>query len=158
MTTTTETSAPDEDHPDTSAVTDTGASPGSDDDGTGNGSEEQPSREAARYRRQLRAAEAERDTLAATVERLQRRAIEDRAEQVHRMVRPAALWAAGTTVADVTTDTGDIDPDKLAAAVGVATESLGLTPKPRAPKPDPSQGSTTAARSPARWADALRRD
>ncbi len=150
---------------DTTTNPDTGQPPGADAPTAPGGGEPEDKgtdgSEAAKYRRRLRDTEGERDTLTATVERLQRKLIEDEAGRVHKMVKPAALWAAGTTVADVTTDTGDIDPDKLAAAAAAATESLGLSVKPRTPRADPSQGggrNTDNRASRGGWAEALRRN
>ncbi len=152
--TTTEQPSPDSDHPPVPTVTDTGASSDSDNGTENEGEGEGSGREAAKYRRQLRAAEGERDTARQQLTAVRRQTAED----ASGLLKPAGLWAAGVDVDALYGDDGRLDRERLREAVTGASETLGLTPKPRTPKPDPSQGSTTAAHAPARWADAFRRD
>lgn len=138
--TTTEQPSPDRDHPPTSTITDTGASPGSDDapenGSETEGSDEQPGREAAKYRRQLRAAEGERDTARQQLAAVRRQTAED----ASGLLKPAGLWAAGVDVDTLYGDDGRLDRERLREAVTGASETLGLAPKPRAPRPDPVAG------------------
>lgn len=92
------------------------------DDGAQDG--EPTAREAARYRRRLREAEAERDALTSRLETMQKAEAERIAAGT--VTNPAALWAAGTTLADVLTDDGTVDPEKVRAATVTAAERLGL--------------------------------
>lgn len=100
--------------------------------------EAKPSNREAKYRKQLREAEAERDALRERVTTLQR----GEAERVAggHLTRPAALWAAGTSLDDLLTPEGDLDPEKVNAAAEAAAEALGAAAPTRAPRPDPSQG------------------
>jgi len=86
--------------------------------------DEHPAAEAKRYRLRLREAEATRDQLAAQVEAMQRAEAERIAAAT--VIQPASIWAAGTTVADVLDDDGNVDPEKVKAATITAAESLGL--------------------------------
>lgn len=96
-----------------------------------------PNAEAARYRRKLRDAEAERDALAGRLEVLQRAEAERIAAD--HMTKPAALWAAGTELADLLAEDGTVDPQRVAQASIGAVDALGLTPVRRRPKPHPAQ-------------------
>ncbi|PRY06093.1 hypothetical protein [Kineococcus rhizosphaerae] len=88
----------------------------------------------ARYRTQLREVEADRDRLAGDLEAA-RKTI---AESLSDLRKPSALWAAGTTVADLLDEDGRVDPAKVADASKAAVEALGLA---RGPRPDRTQGS-----------------
>ncbi|WP_343466576.1 hypothetical protein AAI421_21320 [Rhodococcus aetherivorans] len=85
--------------------------------------------EAAKYRKQLRAAEKDRDAALAQVDTLRRSIIERLIEQDHR-VKPAAVWANGTTVADLLGKDGTVDPAAVAAAVTSAEQNLGVLRPP----------------------------
>lgn len=102
-------------------------------------------RDAAKYRRRLRETEAERDTLAAQVESLQREAIEAQANA--QAVKPAALWASGVALADMLTETGTVDADKVASACNAARDALGLGPRYRntVPREGGSPGSSATS-------------
>lgn len=118
-TTTTEVPEEPQSKGDTSDATPEGADPESDpDDDTG------LSRRDIRYREQLRAAEAERDTLRTTVETMQRREVERLAAE--HVVKPAALWTAGTELANLLGEDGTVDPEKVATAAADARQQLGL--------------------------------
>lgn len=95
------------------------------------GEDTSPGREAAKYRRQLREVETERDGLAAQLEAL-RRAEAERLAGDHKL-KPAALWAAGATLADLLDADGTVDPAKVAEAVTAARTALGIPPTPVAP-------------------------
>lgn len=73
-----------------------------------------------------------------TVEALQRTEAERIAGE--SIQKPGGLWASGITVADLLDDGGTVDPEKVAAAVQHATETLGLAPTRTGPRPDPNQG------------------
>lgn len=90
-------------------------------------------REAARYRRQLRDVEAERDQLLEQVKTLRTVEVERLVSAAH--LKPAALWAAGSTLDDLVDDEGKPDPDKISAAVARAKESLGIPDRLRAASP-----------------------
>lgn len=113
-------------------------------------------REAAKYRRQLRDVETERDTLRGTLETLQRAEVQRIASA--DLAQPAALWAAGTQLADLLGEDGTVDPAKVTAAVGAARVALGLAQPIRQPMPDPGQGITDpkAATPDGSWQSMLR--
>jgi len=87
----------------------------------------EPGREAAKYRVRLREVESERDALVGTVEALQRSQLEQHI--VAAGVKPAAVWANGTAVADLVGDDGQPDPTKIKAAIQSARDELGIAPK-----------------------------
>ena len=96
----------------------------------------------------------------ARLERLQRREIERIAAE--KMADAADLWTGGVTVDDVLDDQGDIDDDKVHAAVDGLLEQR---PHWAAPKPEPHKrhtGLTSGAgrprTPPSNWAAALRGD
>lgn len=110
-------------------------------------------REAARYRTRLREVEAEHQ---ATTEALEatRRALVDMLAQA-KGIKPAALWAAGTTLDSLLDDDGNVSTDAVSAALDNAVKHLGLN---RTPRPDPSQGATAGNVQPSDpFAAALRR-
>jgi hypothetical protein len=80
--------------------------------------------EAAKYRKQLRTTEAERDTLTGRLERAQRTMIEGIAAK--HLAKPEALWVSGAEIADLLDDDGNVDDDKVAAAVKDVQERFGL--------------------------------
>ncbi|YAL82849.1 hypothetical protein ACMYYO_13140 [Dermacoccaceae bacterium W4C1] len=101
-------------------------------------------REAARYRVRLREAEAERDALAERLEAAHRREAESIAGGPQgRLGKPAALWVGGVSVADLLSDDGVVDPQKVAAEVERVASELGL---PRTPQPMyvPNEGNNPA--------------
>ena len=112
--------------------------------------------EAAKYRRQLRAAEAERDTLKDTLEATRRSLIEGIAARDFHVGKPDAIWRlADIKVGDLLTEAGDIDNDKVGAAVNSAIESLGLrVDRPRLP-PSPHAGTEPSGEAPPSWAGFL---
>jgi hypothetical protein len=88
----------------------------------------EPSREAAKYRTRLREVESERDTLVGRVEALQRSQLEQHITAAG--LKPQAVWANGTAVADLVGDDGQPDPVKIKAAVQAARDELGIAAKP----------------------------
>ncbi|PPF32277.1 hypothetical protein C5B93_15905 [Rathayibacter sp. AY1A2] len=110
--------------------------------------------EAAKYRRQLREAEAERDTLRSRVESLQRSDVERIAST--KIEKASAVWAAGSQLADLLDEDGNVDPEKVAAAAESARDSLGLKHVPD-PGVIPNQGTTPQSVAPEAmsWAAAL---
>lgn len=92
--------------------------------------------EAARYRRQLRVAEQERDQLRERLDTMQRAQVEDLAAgRGNGLTKPAGIWAAGTTLADLLDDTGQVDPTKVKTAVSHAVDTLGLAVDIRVARP-----------------------
>lgn len=83
-------------------------------------------REAARYRRQLRDVETERDQLAGTIDKLQRGIITQNMPRWSKL-NADALIQAGYTTAEMFTDDGMIDTDKLKAAAQATHEKFGIT-------------------------------
>src|SRR5690625_1674384 len=105
-----------------------------DDSGQDTEGQAHPAAEAKRYRLRLRETEAERDNLAAQLEALRKAEAERIAAA--EVSNPAGLWAAGTDVADLLTDDGAVDPQKVRQATRDAAEALGLArPKPAAYSP-----------------------
>lgn len=111
----------------------------------------QPGREAAKYRTRLREAEAQREALTEQLDALRRHVIED----ASGLAKPQALWLAGVDVADLFTPEGRPDTEKLAEAVAKVSEELGLSMRPRTPKPDPSQGRYDEPPPVNRWREAF---
>lgn len=107
--------------------------------------EDRQDRDAIKYRRRLRDTEAERDTLATQVEALQRAAIDAQADREN--IKPAALWASGVELADLLTETGTVDTDKVEVAITAARDSLGIPAPLRNHAPheggNPHPGNTT---------------
>lgn len=99
------------------------------------------SREAKRYRLELRATQGELETSKAAVTTAQTALVDHLAQTLGR-VKPAALWASGVTLDDLTDDNGNVSPEKVETAANDAARELGLT---RRPKPDPNQGRTVNA-------------
>lgn len=91
--------------------------------------DDRPSREAAKYRRRLRDAETERDQLAQRLEAIQRAEVE-RLATAARM-KPAAVWASGAELADLLTEDGAVDEQKVSDAITAAREAFGLAAPPR---------------------------
>lgn len=108
----------------------------------------------ARYRRQLRQAEGERDQLRDRVESMQRAEAERLAAA--EISRPAAIWAAGTQLADLLDLDGNVDPGLVAEAASRAADLLGTAPARSTPKPDLSQGAQATAVGGDPWEDAFR--
>jgi hypothetical protein len=114
----------------------------------GPGDGEPASQREAGYRRKLRDTEAERDQLQGTVAALQR-AQTAQAITAHG-IKPDAVWAV-TELGDLLDDTGIPDPRKIADAVALARDQLGIVT--RAPSADrlKSGASQPAAPSPSGW-------
>lgn len=93
--------------------------------------------EAAKWRRRLRDAEAERDALTERLAGLQRAEAERLAGE--HIAKSSALWAAGVDLADLLTDEGQVDPEKVAAAAAQARDTLGVEAPRRRPRPNPAQ-------------------
>ncbi len=102
--------------------------------------DDEPSdREAAKYRRRLRETEGERDTISTQLDASRRALVEHLAGG--ERVKVEALWAAGTTVAELLDDDGAVDPDLVRKACTNAAETLGLA---RPPRVDRNQGRSQA--------------
>lgn len=112
--------------------------------------QETPNSEAAKYRRKLREAEAERDTLAQRLEAVQRQQV----EALLGGVKPEALWAVAE-LAELLTDEGTIDADKVSAAIDAARERFGIA-KPSPGTHVPGIGNRpTIAPAADRWKEAF---
>lgn len=85
-------------------------------------------REAQKYRKRAQEAEAERDTLRTQVESLQRSILDAAIEK--EGLKPAAVWATGATIADMLTDDGTPDADKITAMIATARDTLGIPARP----------------------------
>jgi hypothetical protein len=81
----------------------------------------QPKNREERFRKQLRAAEAERDALSDRLSRMQRAEVERIASQ--HLADGADFWRDGTELAHVLTDTGDIDPARVAEVATALVDS-----------------------------------
>lgn len=93
-----------------------------------------PNREAAGYRHRLREVEAERDQLTTRLDAAHARAASQIA--AGRLADPDDLWHAAD-LASLRTDDGDLDPDKVDAAVD---ELVRAKPHYRKPAPNLMQG------------------
>lgn len=100
------------------------------------------SAEAARYRRQLRDTEAERDALRERITGYERQEAERLAAA--GLVDPTDMWAAGVKLDDLRDDKGNLDSDKVAAAVASLIEQRPHWRRPATPKPDYRQGGGQA--------------
>lgn len=99
-----------------------------------------PNSEAARHRIARREAEAQTQAVSAKLEAMQRSAIDAQVTALH--MKPAALWAAGTKLADLLGDDGVPDPAKVEAAAEAAKEQLGI-PAPKMPPRGLSSGASS---------------
>jgi hypothetical protein len=95
--------------------------------------------EAAKYRTQLRAAEADRDTLSGRLEKAQRTMVETIAAK--QLAKPEALWISGAEIADLLDEDGNVDNEKVTAAVTDVQERFGLERPVHGPI-IPGQGDT----------------
>lgn len=113
-------------------------------------------REAARYRRELRGVETERDSLRDRLTALQRTEVERLATTDRdALARADDLWLAGTDLADLLDEDGQVDPDKVRQTVATITADR---PHWRSTGPVPSfdGGVRAAPASSPSWAEALR--
>ncbi|NKY57229.1 hypothetical protein [Nocardia flavorosea] len=97
-----------------------------------------PGAEAARYRRQLRDTEAERDSLRERITGYERGEAERLAAA--GLADPTDMWAGGVRLDDLRGEDGQIDPEKVAAAVSTLTEQRPHWRRPTTPRPDMRQG------------------
>ncbi|MEJ5928730.1 hypothetical protein WG915_08895 [Corynebacterium sp. H128] len=103
--------------------------------------------EAKKYRKRAQEAEAQLETAQARFNSLARCVID--AEVTRLGIKPAALWATGTTIETLLTEDGGIDYTALQTAVDTTAESLGIT---RAqPAYSPNQGKGTEPIKTASW-------
>lgn len=112
--------------------------------------------EAARYRTRLRATEGERDTLSQRVERMQRREVERLAGE--RLAQPGDLFAVGgTALADLLTDDGDVDAERVTEAVQALLDARpGLHRDAKATWPDMGAGQRETGSPGKTWGSVLR--
>lgn len=112
--------------------------------------------EAARYRTRLRAAEGERDLLSQRVERMQRREAERLAGE--RLAAPADLFdVGGTALADLLTDDGDVDADRVTEAVQALLDARpGLHKDSKPAWPDMGAGQRETSAPGKTWGSVLR--
>lgn len=94
-----------------------------------------PGREAAKYRTRLREAQAELETARQQLEQARRTLVDNLAEQAG--IKPAALWAGGTSIDGLLTEDGTIDVGLVRQAIDATVTTLGISRRPRL---DPLQG------------------
>jgi len=111
--------------------------------------------EAAAYRRRLRDTEGERDRLAEHLLGYQRRAAEDLAAV--SLSRGDDLWLATDDVSAVLDDAGQVDPDKVTAAVQQVLDGRPQLGRPAAGFDLGHRGGAPGS-DPATFADVLRGD
>jgi len=105
---------------------------------------------------QLRGVETERDGLAARIAGFERAEVERLA--AGKLAKPDELWLAGVELDDLRADDGQLDPDKVAAAID---EVIGQRPhwskRPAAFAPNPGQaaGNAPPPAPAASWASVL---
>lgn len=119
-----------------------------------------PAAQAAKYRVRLREAEAARDALAERLNTLQCREVERLAAE--HLADSGDLWLAGTNLADLLDEAGNVDPERVTEVV---RRVVGSRPH-WAAKPKPGQpyrpgrelkSGATLAPPPAGWANLLGR-
>jgi len=109
--------------------------------------------EAARYRTRLRETEAERDGISERLVGYQRREAERIAGAT--LSRPADLWLDGVDPSELLDDDGQLDPEKVTAAVaGVLDGRPQLEAGRVRPRPDHAQGGPAAPQA-SGWQDVL---
>jgi len=114
-----------------------------------------PAREAAKYRRKLRTVETERDGLAERLAGYQRREAERLAAA--ELSRGDDLWIGDTDVTAVLDDEGNVDPDKVSAAVQAVLDGrpqLGRTHG--RVRPNRQQGKPSSPQQGGSWSELLR--
>ncbi len=110
--------------------------------------------EAAKYRTRLRETEVERDGIAERLTSYQRREAERLAAAT--LSRASDLWLDGTEVVEMLDDEGQLDPEKVTAAVASVLDGRPQLEAGRVrPRPDRAQGGTVAPQAPG-WGDVLR--
>lgn len=112
-----------------------------------------PAREAAKWRGRLREVEAERDSLAGKVEALQRAQVD--AHITALGTKPAAVWASGAQLSDLVGEDGTPDQEKIAAAVAVAREQLGIDDRPKRPARGLTSGASVTREPVNGWREAF---
>lgn len=104
-----------------------------------NGRRRDPGREAAKYRERAKAAETERDTLRDRLNAAHKREVEGQARA--SLADPSDLWSS-VELSDLLGEDGEVDPEAVRGAVDTLVQSKPhYASKPKAPKPDPSQGA-----------------
>jgi hypothetical protein len=93
-----------------------------------------PNAEAARYRRALRETEAARDALTERLSGYQRREAERLAGST--LSKGADLWLDGATLDDLLDGDGQVDPDKITAAVQAVLDGRPQLRSPSVSSPD----------------------
>lgn len=111
-------------------------------------------KDAAGYRQRLRDTEGERDTANATIDTLRHQMIDGQVESLG--IKPAAFWAAGTTMADLLSDDGGVDSDLVAEAATAARDTLGLPRFSGTADGGRGKSFTPAASGPENWGSLLK--
>lgn len=111
--------------------------PGGNDDGTGD------DRQAAKLRKRAQVAEGERDQLRDQLAALQRQQVDQQVTAAG--IKPAAIWAAGTELAELLADDGTINAEAVTAAIERAHAELGVTPVGRGGAPIPGAAERPTA-------------
>lgn len=116
--------------------------------------DDKPSGREARYRKRAQEAEAQRDALAATVERLQRGQLESAIAAAG--VKPAAVFAV-TELGDLLAEDGTPSDKKIAEAVKIARDQLGIPSRPPLRQTGMRSGAGYSPPKKDGWVDAFRR-
>lgn len=119
-----------------------------------------PSRQAAKYRTRLRDTEAQRDQLQQRVETMQRKEVERLAGA--RLADGGDVWLAGTELANMLDEAGDVDASKVGELVDEITANRphwAAKAQAQAIRTGPGKFSSGAsiAPPPTGWADLLGR-
>jgi hypothetical protein len=108
-------------------------------------------KEAAAYRRRLRDTETERDALRGRLETMQRAEVERLAAE--KLATPSDLWLAGTNLADLLDDDGNLDAGKVTETLN---RIVAERPHWSRPAPDFDGGLRQSAPATPGWASLLR--
>ncbi len=142
---------------DQQADTDDGTDSDQHDDAAGDQYDDvdKPGAEAAKYRRRLRETETERDGLAERLAGYQRREAERLAADT--LSRGDDLWIGDTDVAAVLDDAGNVDPDKVGAAVQAVLDGRPQLGRAHGRvKPNPQQGKPSSPQQGGSWSELLK--
>jgi hypothetical protein len=108
--------------------------------------EAEPRSREAKYRTQLRDTESERDQLRDRLERRDRADVERMV--AHRLTDPADLWLAGVNVDDLRGEDGEIDTEKVDAAIVATLEAHPHWAAPRVNPAAPTSAVSFGAEKP----------
>jgi hypothetical protein len=127
--------------------------PANADDGQASAETTRLRREAARYRTSLRDTEAERDGLRDRLNKYRRQDVD--ALVANRLANADDLFLV-STMDDLVNDDGDVDPEKVGAAVDAALEARPHWASPPAERPDFGGGARPGHREAPSFGEALK--